>query len=88
MIAVADAIDDGATRTRIVTYLHEFSHNEEADISKNVPRPEAARMLATVFELMNEVDGKHFDSMCASLKIDASQLLLFINSQKSAASQS
>jgi wobble nucleotide-excising tRNase len=74
MRAAIEQLDDGATRTRLVTFLHQHSHNEEGDISKSVPRPESIVILSSVFELIRHVDEAHYNKMCAALDISPALL--------------
>ena len=70
MMQAIETLDAGATRTRLVTFLHAYSHNEEGDISKGIPRPESINILSSVFELIRHVDLDHYSRMCAALGVD------------------
>ena len=61
-------------RTRMLRFLHAYSHNEEADVSKPAGRPEAVRMLGVVMEFMRAIDSEHVDEMCKAVDIDPSDL--------------
>ena len=63
-------LDESVTRTRLVTYLHHYSHNEEGDISKPVARPESVRILGAVFDLIHRVDPDHYQKMCSALQVE------------------
>jgi wobble nucleotide-excising tRNase len=67
--AAIGATDNSVTRTRIVAYLHQYSHNEEGDISRPVARPESINILSAVFELIRIVDGDHYEKMCSTLRV-------------------
>lgn len=69
-----DHVDDGATRQRLVNYLHQYSHNEQVETTRGVNRPESVVVLRTVFELIREQDRSHFEGMCAALDIDTAGL--------------
>ncbi|MCI0142085.1 AAA family ATPase [Arthrobacter bambusae] len=71
MQAAIDQVDDGLTRQRLVTYLHQYSHQERVETTRGVNRPEAVSVLHAVFELMRNHDSKHFMDMCTALELDA-----------------
>jgi wobble nucleotide-excising tRNase len=66
--AIGD-MDESVTRTRIVTFLHQYSHNEEGDISKSVSRPESISILGAVFDLIRRVNPTHYERMCSALHV-------------------
>lgn len=70
MQAAIDHIDDGATRQRLVNFLHQYSHNEQVETTRGINRPESVAVLRAVFELIRERDGDHFNGMCTALDID------------------
>ena len=61
-------------RQRVTRFLHRQSHNEEADLSRSVESGEALAVLMSVFELIREVDEKHYGEMCSSLGLDGEAL--------------
>lgn len=62
-------------RTRVERYLHAYSHDEQGDISDPLLPGEAPSVIASVFELIRELDPEHFSAMCESLQIDTTSLL-------------
>ena len=64
-----DAIEDGPVRTRIVRYVHAYSHNEDADIGRPLEPGEATPVLQSIFELMHSLDPNHYASMCETLEL-------------------
>lgn len=70
MQAAIDQVDDGLTRQRLVTYLHQYSHQERVETTRGVNRPEAVSVLHAVFELIRSHDAEHFADMCAALELD------------------
>ena len=64
-----DSVIDPAARTRLLTFLHQYSHNEEGDTGKPVDRPESVRILSSVFELINLVDKAHYEEMVEALEL-------------------
>ena len=60
--------------TRIYRFIQAYSHNQEADTTRPVGRPEAVEILNTVLEFMREVDLDHFIAMCEAVSIDRSAL--------------
>ncbi|MDV2981621.1 UNVERIFIED_CONTAM: AAA family ATPase [Actinomycetes bacterium ARC8] len=75
-----DSVDDGLTRQRLVTYLHQYSHQERVETTRGVNRPEAVAVLHAVFELIRSQDADHFAAMCSAL--DLAPLLLVDRVQK------
>ncbi|MBX9472976.1 AAA family ATPase [Microcella sp.] len=65
---------DPTTQRRILRFLHQYSHNGEADTSRGVPRPEAVTVLTAVFDLMKVIDSDHLSSMCAALDVNEASL--------------
>lgn len=65
-----DALDHGLTRQRLVTYLHQHSHQERVETTRGVNRPEAVLILHAVFELIRNEDKEHFIAMCAALNLN------------------
>jgi len=65
---------DPVTQQRIVRFLHQYSHNGEADTGRNVPRPESVTILTSVFDLMRTIDSDHLHAMCIALDVDENQV--------------
>jgi wobble nucleotide-excising tRNase len=65
-----DAVELGPARTRVLRYLHAYSHNEEPDIGRPLQPSEAVPVIQAVYELMSLLDTDHFKSMCAVLQLD------------------
>ncbi|WOQ17586.1 AAA family ATPase [Raineyella sp. W15-4] len=70
-----DQLDNGASRTRMVWYLHQYSHNEYVDTNRGFRRGEASVIVRSVYGLINRIDPEHFDAMCEALKLDSAKLL-------------
>jgi hypothetical protein len=70
----ANSSADPTTQQRIVRFLHQYSHNGEADTSRGVPRPEAVTVLTAAFDLMKVIDSDHLSSMCAALDVDEASI--------------
>jgi wobble nucleotide-excising tRNase len=68
--AAIGALDESVTRTRLVTFLHQYSHSEEGDISRPLARPESVSMLGPVFELIRQVDSDRYAKMCQALQME------------------
>jgi wobble nucleotide-excising tRNase len=69
-----DAVEEGPIRTRIVRYVHAYSHNEDADIGRPLEPNEATPVLQSIFELMHSLDSHHFASMCETLELSPETL--------------
>lgn len=67
-------IEDGPVRTRVLRYLHSYSHNEDPDISRPLEPGEATAILQAVFALMQTLDPPHYASMCEVLGLEANVL--------------
>jgi len=75
-LAIAiDSVKDTAARGRLLTFLHQYSHNEEGDTGKPIDRPESVRILSAVFELINLVDKAHYERMLEALEIEEFDLI-------------
>lgn len=61
-------------RQRVTRFLHQQSHNEDADISRPVGIGEAVNVLRSAFEFIAAVDHDHFTEMCSALDLDAADL--------------
>lgn len=60
---------DKDVRVRVLRFAHTYSHNEEADISQPLGRPETYENVRAVLEFMRSVDQEHFDGMCEAVEI-------------------
>lgn len=74
-----DQLDSGASRTRMVWYLHQYSHNEYIDTNRGFRRGEAPVIVRSVYSLIHRVDPEHFSAMCQALHLDSSKLLQAID---------
>jgi wobble nucleotide-excising tRNase len=63
-----------AARTRILRFVQAYSHNQEANTTVPVGRPEAVEILNAVLEFMKEVDPQHFDAMCEAVGVEKARL--------------
>jgi wobble nucleotide-excising tRNase len=63
-----------AVRTRILRFVQAYSHNQEANTTVPVGRPEAVEILNAVLEFMKEVDPQHFDGMCEAVGVEKARL--------------
>ncbi|WP_286931533.1 MULTISPECIES: AAA family ATPase [Aeromicrobium] len=61
-------------RQRVTRFLHQQSHNEDADISRPVGIGEAVNILRSAFDFIAAVDRDHFSEMCVALDLDATRL--------------
>lgn len=64
-----------AARARVLRFAHTYSHNQEADTTLPVARPEAVEMLHVVLEFMKMVDQAHFDAMCEAVDVSSAFLV-------------
>jgi wobble nucleotide-excising tRNase len=63
-----------AMRARVLRFAHAYSHNQEADTTLPVARPEAVEMLHVVLEFMEVIDKAHFDAMCEAIGVSSAFL--------------
>lgn len=60
---------DAAQRTRVLRFVHAYSHNEAADGGAGAARPEATEMLGAVLRFIRAVDDRHFNEMCSAVGV-------------------
>lgn len=70
MSEAIDSLDSNATRTRLVTFLHQYSHNEQGDITRAIARPESVAILGAVFNLIAHVDRDHYEKMLVAVGLE------------------
>jgi wobble nucleotide-excising tRNase len=63
------AVVDGEVRTRVLRFVHTYSHNEEASVSEPFGRPETLVNIAAVLQFMRSLDPDHFEKMCIALEV-------------------
>lgn len=68
-------VSDDPRRTRLHTFLNHFSHLEESGTVRALNRSEAPIVLRSVFELILDLDGKHFSRMCEALDLQPLDLV-------------
>ena len=66
--ASPDAVDSDI-RTRVLRFVHAYSHSEEAEIARPVSRPETLANVRAVLDFMQAIDKDHFDGMCQAPEI-------------------
>jgi wobble nucleotide-excising tRNase len=59
-----------AMRSRVLRFVHVYSHNETADTTASSARPESVEMLGIVLEFIKTVDPSHFEAMCRAVHVD------------------
>ena len=75
IMKASDGILNEAMRARVLRFAHAYSHNQEADTTVPVARPEAVEMLHVVLEFMKIIDKSHFDAMCEAVGIEGDVLM-------------
>ena len=60
---------DKDTRTRVLRFVHTYSHSEEADIARPITRPETLANVRAVLKFMSAIDKEHFTGMCEALEV-------------------
>jgi wobble nucleotide-excising tRNase len=71
IMRASDSSISEAMRARVLRFAHAYSHNQEADTTLPVARPEAVEMLHVVLEFMRVIDHEHFDAMCDAVGVDS-----------------
>lgn len=69
IMKASDGIISEAMRARVLRFAHAYSHNQEADTTIPVARPEAVDMLHVVLEFMEIIDKSHFQAMCEAVDV-------------------
>lgn len=69
IMKASDGMVGEAMRARVLRFAHAYSHNQEADTTLPVARPEAVEMLHVVLEFMQIIDRGHFDAMCEAVDV-------------------
>jgi hypothetical protein len=59
-----------AMRSRVLRFVHAYSHNESADTTASSARPKSIEMLGIVLEFIKTVDPLHFEAMCRAVHVD------------------
>jgi wobble nucleotide-excising tRNase len=75
IMKASEGIVSEAMRARVLRFAHAYSHNQEADTTMPIARPEAVEMLHVVLEFMKIIDQNHFDAMCEAVGVDDSFLM-------------
>jgi wobble nucleotide-excising tRNase len=78
LTSAIELLHGAVTQTLMLNFLNAYSHNEEGNIGKSIPRPESMTVLSGVFELIRELDPDHYNRMCASL--DVHPLMVVVSS--------
>jgi len=75
IMKASDGMVSEAMRARVLRFAHAYSHNQEADTTVPVARPEGVEMLHVVLEFMKIIDQSHFDAMCEAVGVERDFLI-------------
>jgi wobble nucleotide-excising tRNase len=75
IMKASDGTVSEAMRARVLRFAHAYSHNQEADTTAPVARPEAVEMLHVVLEFMKIIDQSHFEAMCEAIGVGGDFLI-------------
>jgi wobble nucleotide-excising tRNase len=70
IMEIGDDSVSEAMRSRVLRFVHAYSHNESADTTASSARPESVEMLGIVLEFIKTVDPLHFEAMCRAVHVD------------------
>lgn len=72
---VVDQLSNNTTRTYMVNFLHNYSHNEQCDLTKPIDIYESSKVIEHVFNTIYLLDENHYRAMCKAFDIEESKLL-------------
>ena len=72
---VVDQLSNSTTRTYMVNFLHNYSHNEQCDLTKPIDIYESSKVIEHVFNTIYLLDENHYKAMCEAFDIEESKLL-------------
>lgn len=72
---VVDQLSNNTTRTYMVNFLHNYSHNEQCDLTKPIDIYESSKVIEHIFNTIYLLDENHYRAMCKAFDIEESKLL-------------
>lgn len=69
MSAAVDKLEDSASRNHMLRLMHEYSHNEQCDLTKPIQIHETPTVVEHIFRTIRKLDRQHYDAMCEALDV-------------------
>ena len=70
-----DKLTNNTTHTYMVNFLHNYSHNEQCDLTKPIDISEAPKVIEHVFNTIHSLNNEHYKAMCDAFGIEKDTLL-------------
>lgn len=69
MSAAVDQLEDSASKNYMLRLMHEYSHNEQCDLTKPIQIHETPTVVEHIFRTIQKLDKQHYDAMCEALEV-------------------
>lgn len=69
MSAAVDQLEDSASKNYMLRLMHEYSHNEQCDLTKPIQIHETPTVVEHIFRTIQKLDKQHYDAMCEALGV-------------------
>ena len=69
MSAAVDQLEDSASKNHMLRLMHEYSHNEQCDLTKPIQIHETPTVVEHIFRTIQKLDKQHYDAMCEALGV-------------------
>ena len=69
MSAAIDQLEDSASRNYMLRLMHEYSHNEQCDLTKPIQIHETPTVVEHIFRTIQKLDKQHYGAMCEALDV-------------------
>ena len=69
MSVAIDQLEDSASRNHMLRLMHEYSHNEQCDLTKPIQIHETPTVVEHIFKTIQKLDKQHYDAMCEALGV-------------------
>jgi len=64
-----DQLEDSASKNHMLRLMHEYSHNEQCDLTKPIQIHETPTVVEHIFRTIQKLDKQHYDAMCEALGV-------------------
>ena len=64
-----DQLGDSASKNHMLRLMHEYSHNEQCDLTKPIQIHETPTVVEHIFRTIQKLDKQHYDAMCEALGV-------------------
>jgi hypothetical protein len=69
MSSAVDQLEDSASKNYMLRLMHEYSHNEQCDLTKPIQIHETPTVVEHIFRTIQKLDKQHYDAMCEALEV-------------------